>query len=63
MVSFNLPIKNPLYYCASKGCCHADEQFIQFNTPFSPPITPLDKEQYKMSRDFVKLFADFAKDE
>jgi hypothetical protein len=43
------------------GCCHADEQFVQFNTPFSAEIFPKDGENYLMSKDFVKLWADFAR--
>jgi len=43
------------------GCCHADEQFIMFNTPISTDLTPEYGELYKMSKDVVKLWADFAK--
>ncbi len=36
--------------------------FEQFDTPITSEITPKDGVHYKMSHDFVKLWADFAAD-
>lgn len=45
------------------GACHGDEQFLQFNTPITADINPEEGGvHYKMSKDFVKLWADFASD-